>query len=94
MLVLSMPSLLGSTLTPEGHQVLHTYLISSPMSPGLFGEILNLVLLAHDALKREHGGLLREVMRTVAVPDLDERVVLELQGTPRTHQRYLRVHQE
>jgi phytoene dehydrogenase-like protein len=27
------------------------------------------------------------------IPDLEERVLIELHGTPRSHQRFLRVHQ-
>ncbi|QEY31068.1 FAD-binding protein [Synechococcus sp. RSCCF101] len=90
MLVLSMPSLLDPSLAPAGHHVLHAYTPAN--EPWHLWRDLEPGSAAYEALKQERGGLLRQVLGRV-VPDLEERLVLELQGTPRTHQRYLRVHQ-
>jgi phytoene dehydrogenase-like protein len=90
MLVLSMPSLLDATLAPAGHHVLHGYTPAN--EPWELWRDLEPGTAAYDTLKHERCSLFREVLMAI-IPDLEDRVVLELQGTPRTHQRFLRVHQ-
>ncbi|MEB3322080.1 MAG: NAD(P)/FAD-dependent oxidoreductase [Synechococcaceae cyanobacterium] len=87
--VLSMPSVLDPAQAPPGHQVLHGYTPANEpwelwrdMEPGS---------AAYEARKAERCRLFPAVMRRL-VPDLAERTVIELQGTPLTHRRYLRVH--
>ncbi|MCP9815643.1 FAD-dependent oxidoreductase [Synechococcus sp. GreenBA-s] len=88
MVVLSMPSRLDPSLAPAGHQVLHGYTPAN--EPWELWRDLEPGTAAYAALKAERCGIFRQVMEQL-VPDLADRVVLELHGTPRTHQRYLRV---
>jgi phytoene dehydrogenase-like protein len=90
MLVFSMPSRLDPQLAPEGHHVLHAY--SPANEPWELWRDLEPGSSAYEALKAERCGIFREVLSQL-VPDLADRIVLELQGTPHTHRRYLRVHQ-
>ncbi len=90
MLVFSMPSLLDPALAPEGQQVLHGY--SPANEPWELWRDLEPGTEAYEALKRERCGIFRQVLGGI-VPDLEERMVLELHGTPRSHRRFLRVHQ-
>ncbi|CAK6696352.1 NAD(P)/FAD-dependent oxidoreductase [Synechococcus sp. BA-124 BA4] len=90
MLVLSMPSLLDPSLAPEGHHVLHGYTPAN--EPWELWRDLEPGTEAYESLKRDRCALFRQVLDGI-VPDLEERLVLELHGTPRTHQRFLRVHQ-
>jgi len=88
MVVLSMPSRLDPSLAPAGHQVLHGYTPAN--EPWDLWRDLEPGTVAYEALKAERCGIFRQVMEEL-VPDLADRVVVELHGTPRTHQRYLRV---
>jgi phytoene dehydrogenase-like protein len=90
MAVFSMPSLLDPALAPPGHQVLHAYTPAN--EPWELWRDLEPGTPAYEALKAERCGLFQQVFAQV-VPDLAERLVLELRGTPKTHRRYLRVHQ-
>ena len=90
MLVFSMPSLLDPQLAPMGHQVLHAY--SPANEPWELWRDLEPGSRAYEARKAERCALFQKVFSQV-VPDLADRIVLELQGTPHTHRRYLRVHQ-
>lgn len=89
MLVLSMPSLLDPSLAPPGHQVLHGYTPAN--EPWELWRDLEPGSRAYDALKAERCGLFHQVLVQL-IPDLADRIVIELQGTPRSHRRYLRVH--
>ncbi len=88
MVVLSMPSLLDPSLAPAGHQVLHGY---TPANEpwGLWSD-LEPGSAAYARLRQERCAIFREVLGQI-VPNLADRVVLELHGTPQTHRRYLRV---
>ena len=90
MLVFSMPSLLDPQLAPAGHQLIHAY--SPANEPWELWRDLQAGSSAYEALKAERCGLFRQVFSAL-VPDLADRIVLELQGTPHTHRHYLRVHQ-
>ncbi|MFO0040195.1 MAG: phytoene desaturase family protein [Synechococcaceae cyanobacterium] len=87
-LVFSMPSVLDPALAPEGHQVLHAY--SPANEPWELWQGLEPGQDAYEARKRERCALFGEVFSRI-LPDWRERAVLELQGTPLTHRRYLRV---
>jgi len=88
MLVLSMPSLLDPSLAPAGHHVLHGYTPAN--EPWELWRDLEPGSAAYNALKAERCGLFHEVLAQ-QIPDLADRIVIELQGTPLTHRRYLRV---
>jgi phytoene dehydrogenase-like protein len=90
MVVLSMPSLLDPQLAPAGHQVLHGYTPAN--EPWELWRDLDPDSTAYRELRAERCGLFHRVLGEL-VPDLSERIVLELQGTPLTHRRYLRMHQ-
>jgi phytoene dehydrogenase-like protein len=87
-LVFSLPSVLDPALAPAGHQVLHAY--SPANEPWELWEGLEPGSAAYEARKAERCGLFGEVFARL-LPDWRERVVVELQGTPLTHRRYLRV---
>jgi phytoene dehydrogenase-like protein len=90
MAVLSMPSLLDPSLAPPGHQVLHGYTPAN--EPWELWRDLERGTPAYRALKAERCSLFHRVLEPL-IPDWRERLVLELQGTPLTHRRYLRMHQ-
>ena len=90
MVVLSMPSLLDPSLAPAGHHVLHGYTPAN--EPWEVWKDLEPGTAAYERRKLERCGVFHHVFDGV-VPDWRERVVIELQGTPLTHRRYLRVHQ-
>ena len=90
MAVLSMPSLLDPSMAPAGHQVLHGYTPAN--EPWELWQHLQRGSEPYAALKRERCQLFHRVLEPL-IPDWRERLVLELQGTPLTHQHYLRVHQ-
>ena len=90
MAVLSMPSLLDPALAPAGHQVLHGYTPAN--EPWELWQGLEHGSAAYQTLKAERCSLFHRVLEPL-IPDWRERVVLELQGTPLSHRRYLRVHQ-
>lgn len=88
MLVFSMPSLLDPGLAPAGHQVLHAYTPAN--EPWELWRDLEPGSAAYNALKAERCSVFHRVLAAL-IPDLAERIVVELQGTPLTHRRYLRV---
>ncbi|WP_216904593.1 NAD(P)/FAD-dependent oxidoreductase [Synechococcus sp. CCY 9618] len=89
MVVLSMPSLLDSSLAPEGHQVLHGYTPAN--EPWALWQGLERGSAAYEALKAERCSVFGDALERV-LPDWRERLVLELQGTPLSHRHYLRTH--
>jgi phytoene dehydrogenase-like protein len=90
MVVLSMPSLLDPSLAPPGHHVLHAYTPAN--EPWERWEGLERGSAAYEQRKRERCALFHQVLERI-LPDWAARTVLELQGTPLTHRRFLRVHQ-
>ena len=90
MVVLSMPSLLDPQLAPSGHHMLHGYTPAN--EPWELWRDLEPGSAAYQSLKRQRCQIFHAVLGEL-IPDLADRLVLELQGTPLTHRRYLRVHQ-
>ncbi|MEO1001529.1 MAG: NAD(P)/FAD-dependent oxidoreductase [Cyanobacteria bacterium J06638_7] len=90
MAVLSMPSLLDPSLAPAGHQLLHGYTPAN--EPWELWSHLERGSAAYNALKAERCSLFQRVLQPL-IPDWQERLVMELQGTPLTHRHYLRIHQ-
>lgn len=90
MAVFSMPSLLDPGLAPAGHHVLHAYTPAN--EPWSLWRDLEPGSAAYERLKAERCSLFPQVLQQV-IPDLQERIVIAMQGTPRTHSRFLKVHQ-
>lgn len=89
MLVLSMPSLLDPAMAPAGHQVLHGYTPAN--EPWHLWQDLKRGTPAYAALKKDRCQVFHRVLDPL-IPDWRERLVIELQGTPLTHQHFLRIH--
>ena len=89
MVVLSMPSLLDPSLAPKGHHVLHGYTPAN--EPWELWRDLERGSADYTNLKAERCGLFHTVLEQL-VPDWRDQLEIELQGTPLTHHRYLRVH--
>jgi carotene isomerase len=82
--MISIPSVIDPGLAPEGHHVVHAYTLEPwvgwQRGPG------------YEAQKQAKAQNLYRALERV-IPDIRDRVVLELIGTPLTHQRFLRRHQ-
>ena len=82
--MISIPSVWDANLAPEGHHVVHAY-----------------TLEPYEGWCRDEGYEQRKKMRSQplfralerVIPDIRERIVLELIGTPLTHSYYLRRYQ-
>ncbi len=82
--MISIPSVLDPGLAPADHHVVHAYTLE-PWTGWQRGP-------KYESQKQTKAqGLYRALERVI--PDIRERVVLELIGTPLTHQRFLRRHQ-
>jgi len=81
--MVSIPSVWDANLAPTGHHVIHAYTLEPYINwqrdP------------AYAAHKRERAEPLFRALERV-IPDLRQRIVLELIGTPLTHAHYLRRH--
>jgi carotene isomerase len=81
--MISIPSVWDASLAPPGHHVVHAYTLE-PYD----GWQRN---ADYDTRKRERAESLYRALERV-IPDVRDRLVLELIGTPLTHARYLRRH--
>lgn len=84
--MISIPTVWDPSLAPEGHHSVHVYSLE-PFSGWSRSDPQ-----AYAQRKRERAQPLFQALETV-IPDLRERIVLELIGTPLTHAHYLRRHQ-
>lgn len=82
--MISIPSVWDPSLAPPGHHVVHAYTLE-PYAGWQRDD-------TYAAKKRQRAEPLFRALERV-IPDLRSRIVLELIGTPLTHQRYLRRHQ-
>ena len=82
--MISVPSVLDPSLAPAGHHVVHAYTLE-PWT----GWQKNADYEAKKEAKSQT--LIRALQRVI--PDICDRIVLKLIGTPLTHQRFLRRHQ-
>ncbi|MBD2206772.1 FAD-dependent oxidoreductase [Calothrix sp. FACHB-1219] len=82
--MISIPSLWDGNLAPKGHHVVHAYTLE-PYS----GWVRN---QDYEAKKQEKAQTLYRALEKV-LPDIRQRIVVELIGTPLTHARYLRRYQ-
>ncbi|AGY57172.1 phytoene desaturase family protein [Gloeobacter kilaueensis] len=79
--MISIPSVWDPNLAPAGHHVLHAYSLE-PFAPWQRDN-------RYHERKRERALPLYRAIERI-IPDLKNRIVLELIGTPLTHARYLR----
>ncbi|HEY9748081.1 MAG TPA: NAD(P)/FAD-dependent oxidoreductase [Allocoleopsis sp.] len=82
--MISIPSVWDANLAPPGHHVVHAYTLE-PFAGWQRDE-------NYEERKREKSQTLFRALERV-IPDLRDRIVLELIGTPLTHARYLRRYQ-
>ena len=85
----SMPSLIDPALAPEGCHVIHAYLPAT--EPYEVWEGVARGTPAYEALKKERAAPLYAAIERF-IPDVRERVEVELIGSPLTHERFLRRH--
>lgn len=81
--MISIPSVLDPALAPPGKHVVHAYTLE-PWEGWQRGE-------SYEPRKRERAESLYRALEQV-IPDIRDRVEVELIGTPLTHQRFLRRH--
>ena len=87
MVIISIPTLLDPGLAPEGHHVLHAYYAADePYTPWAG---LDRRSEEYAALKLERAKPLWAAVEKL-IPDIKERLVVEMVGTPLTHERFLR----
>ncbi|MEP0880048.1 NAD(P)/FAD-dependent oxidoreductase [Trichocoleus sp. ST-U3] len=82
--MISIPSVWDANLAPEGHHVVHAYTLE-PYEGWQRDE-------GYEERKKERSQSLFRALERV-IPDIRDRVVLELMGTPLTHAYYLRRYQ-
>jgi phytoene dehydrogenase-like protein len=82
--MISIPSVWDASLAPAGHHVVHTYTLE-PFAGWERND-------GYEKQKREKAQSLYRALERV-IPDVRERVELELIGTPLTHAHYLRRYQ-
>ncbi len=82
--MISIPSVWDRTLSPPGHHVVHAYTLE-PYSNWQRDE-------GYQQKKQERSQSLYRALERI-IPDIRQRVVLELIGTPLTHAYYLRRYQ-
>ncbi|WGV28482.1 phytoene desaturase family protein [Halotia branconii] len=82
--MISIPSVWDKTLAPEGHHVIHAYTLE-PFAGWQRND-------GYEQKKKQKAQSLYRALEKV-IPDIRERVVLELIGTPLTHAHYLRRYQ-
>jgi len=85
----SVPSLLDPSLAPEGSHVVHAYLPAT--EPYEVWEGLKRGSAEYNALKAERAEPLYVSIERF-IPDIRERVQVEMIGSPLTHERFLRRH--
>jgi carotene isomerase len=85
--MISIPTVLDPELAPAGHHAIHAFTLE-PWDAWRGSE-------RDDAYRKRKRARAEVIYRAVEriIPDLRERVVVELVGTPLTHARYLRRHQ-
>ncbi|MGF1479890.1 MAG: phytoene desaturase family protein [Cyanophyceae cyanobacterium] len=81
--MISIPSVWDRSLAPTGHHVVHAYTLEPYQGWQQAG---------YEERKQQRAQPLYRALETV-IPDLSDRISLELIGTPLTHARFLRRHQ-
>ncbi len=86
-IVMSIPSVLDPTLAPRDKHVIHVYTPGN--EPYDLWQGLDRRSSAYQDLKQQRGAALWKALERV-IPDVRDRVELDLMGTPLTHERFLR----
>lgn len=87
MIAVSNPCVLDRNLAPEGYVVVHAY--GAGNEPYEIWEGIKRGTEEYERLKTKRAESLWRAVESV-IPDARERAVLELVGSPRTHERFLR----
>ena len=87
MIAVSNPCVIDRTLAPEGYIVVHAY--GAGNEPYELWESLDRKSSEYARLKEQRASALWRAVESV-IPDARERTVLELIGSPLTHERFLR----
>jgi phytoene dehydrogenase-like protein len=87
MIAVSNPCVIDSTLAPEGYMVVHAY--GAGNEPYYVWEGIKRKDPKYEKLKQERSEVLWRAIESV-IPDVRDRVVLDLVGSPLTHERFLR----
>ena len=86
--MISIPTVLDPSLAPAGHHVVHAY----TLEPWEGWPELHNDRAAYEERKRDRTSTLFRAVEKV-IPDICDRIVLELIGSPLTHARFLRRYQ-
>jgi phytoene dehydrogenase-like protein len=86
-IVMSIPSVLDPGLAPPGKHVVHVYTPGN--EPYDFWQGLDRRSAAYQDLKQSRGESLWRALERV-IPDVRDRIELDLMGTPLTHEHFLR----
>jgi phytoene dehydrogenase-like protein len=87
MIAVSNPCVIDDTLAPEGYMILHAY--GAGNEPYHVWEGLSHTSEEYSALKKERSEVLWRAIESI-IPDVRKRVVMDLVGSPLTHERFLR----
>jgi phytoene dehydrogenase-like protein len=87
MIAVSNPCVIDPSLAPPGYAVLHAY--GAGNEPFGVWDGMNRTSSEYQALKEERSQVLWRALESV-IPDIRDRVVLDLTGSPITHERFLR----
>jgi len=87
MIAVSNPCVIDPTLAPEGYMVLHAY--GAGNEPFQVWDGMSRNDPEYLRLKQERANVLWRALESV-IPDVRDRVVLDLIGSPLTHERFLR----
>jgi phytoene dehydrogenase-like protein len=85
--LISIPSRLDPTLAPPGRETIHAYTPGN--EPYALWRGLERRSEAYQTLKMQRAAVLWQALERV-IPDIRDRVTVELVGTPLTHERFLR----
>ena len=88
--LISIPSLLDSSLAPQGKHTIHVYTPAN--EPYVVWRGLDRRSEDYAQLKQERAQVMWRALERI-VPDVRSRVEVEMVGTPLTHARFLRRHQ-
>lgn len=86
MIAVSNPCVIDPSLAPEGFMVLHAY--GAGNEPFSRWEHVKYTDPSYSALKVERSEVLWRALEAV-IPDIRDRIVLDLVGSPMTHERFL-----
>ena len=89
-IAISIPSLLDSTLAPEGKHSIHVY--TPATEPYSLWAGLNRKSSEYQQLKEMRSQIMWEALEKI-IPDIRQRCEVTLVGTPLTHERFLRRYQ-